>query len=139
MRGRVMALYMMVFMGGTPIGSPFIGWVGEQFGARWTLIGGGLLTILGVRWSAAALPQAPRPGASGSRGPDAAVRRHQRRFDPAGRPSSLDPRVWAHQTVPMLGIDRGVPCRARDLVRTDSQQCTRNNARHHRARQVAGP
>jgi MFS family permease len=47
-RGRVMALYMTVVMGGTPIGSPFIGWVGEQFGARWTLLGGGLLTILGV-------------------------------------------------------------------------------------------
>ena len=48
MRGRVMALYLMVFMGGTPLGSPFIGWIGEQFGARWTLIGGGGLTILGV-------------------------------------------------------------------------------------------
>jgi MFS family permease len=48
LRGRVMALYLMVFMGGTPIGSPFIGWIGEQFGARWTLIGGGGLTILGV-------------------------------------------------------------------------------------------
>ena len=43
-----MALYLMVFMGGTPLGSPFIGWIGEQFGARWTLIGGGGLTILGV-------------------------------------------------------------------------------------------
>ena len=41
LRGRVMALYLMVFMGGTPIGSPFIGWLGEQFGARWTLIAGG--------------------------------------------------------------------------------------------------
>ena len=48
LRGRVMALYLMVFMGGTPLGSPFIGWLGEQFGARWTLIGGGGLTILGV-------------------------------------------------------------------------------------------
>ena len=48
LRGRVMALYLMVFMGGTPLGSPFIGWIGEQFGARWTLIGGGGLTILGV-------------------------------------------------------------------------------------------
>jgi len=48
LRGRVMALYLMVFMGGTPIGSPFIGWIGEQFGARWTLIAGGGLTILGV-------------------------------------------------------------------------------------------
>ena len=41
MRGRVVALYMMIFMGGTPLGAPIIGWVGEAFGARWTLIGGG--------------------------------------------------------------------------------------------------
>ncbi len=48
MRGRVMALYLMVFMGGTPIGSPLIGWVGEVYGARWTLIVGGVVTVLGV-------------------------------------------------------------------------------------------
>ena len=48
LRGRVMALYMMIFMGGTPIGSPIVGWVGEAFGARWTLIGGGAVTILGT-------------------------------------------------------------------------------------------
>ena len=48
LRGRVMALYMTIVMGGTPGGSPFIGWVGQQFGARWTLLGGGMLTILGV-------------------------------------------------------------------------------------------
>jgi MFS family permease len=48
MRGRAMALYMMVFMGGTPIGSPIVGWVGETFGARWTLIGGGVATMLGT-------------------------------------------------------------------------------------------
>jgi len=48
LRGRVMALYMMIFMGGTPIGSPVVGWVGETFGARWTLIGGGTMTILGT-------------------------------------------------------------------------------------------
>lgn len=47
-RGRVMALYLMVFMGGTPAGAPIIGWVGESFGARWTLLFGGLLTILGT-------------------------------------------------------------------------------------------
>lgn len=33
-RGRVMSVYMMVLIGGTPIGSPIIGWVTEQFGAR---------------------------------------------------------------------------------------------------------
>jgi MFS family permease len=48
MRGRVMALYMTVLMGGTPIGSPLIGWVGQSFGARWSLIAGGALTILGT-------------------------------------------------------------------------------------------
>ncbi len=48
MRGRVMALYMMIFMGGTPIGAPIVGWVGQTFGARWTLIGGGGVTILGT-------------------------------------------------------------------------------------------
>ncbi|TCN38911.1 putative MFS family arabinose efflux permease [Kribbella orskensis] len=51
MRGRVMALYMTVLMGGTPIGSPFIGWVGQEFGARWSLIVGGGLTMLGVTGS----------------------------------------------------------------------------------------
>jgi MFS family permease len=53
MRGRVMALYMMIFMGGTPVGAPIVGWIGETFGARWTLIGGGLGTILGVLLAAA--------------------------------------------------------------------------------------
>ena len=48
MRGRVMALYMTVLMGGTPIGSPFIGWVGQEFGARWSLIVGGSVTLLGT-------------------------------------------------------------------------------------------
>lgn len=48
MRGRVMALYMMVVMGGTPLGAPFIGWVGATFGARWTLLVGGGASILGI-------------------------------------------------------------------------------------------
>ena len=52
MRGRVIALYMMIFIGGTPLGAPAIGWVGEAFGARWTLIAGGLLTVIGVAASA---------------------------------------------------------------------------------------
>ena len=37
-RGRVMALYMAVFMGGTPVGSPFLGWFAEQYGARPTVL-----------------------------------------------------------------------------------------------------
>jgi MFS family permease len=48
LRGRVMALYMTVVMGGTPLGSPLIGWVGEHLGARWTLVIGGLMVLVGV-------------------------------------------------------------------------------------------
>ncbi len=48
MRGRVMALYMMIFIGGTPLGAPFIGWIGEVAGARWTLLVGGIATVAGV-------------------------------------------------------------------------------------------
>ena len=48
MRGRVAALYLMVFMGGTPVGAPLVGWVGETFGARWMLLGGGGVTLLGI-------------------------------------------------------------------------------------------
>lgn len=48
MRGRVSALYLMIFMGGTPFGSPVIGWVGETFGARWMLIGGGAVSFVGI-------------------------------------------------------------------------------------------
>jgi MFS family permease len=36
-RGRVMALVTVAFFGTTPIGGPIIGWIGEVFGARWSL------------------------------------------------------------------------------------------------------
>ncbi len=48
MRGRVMALYMAIFMGGTPAGAPMIGWVSEQFGPRWTIGVGSLAVGLSV-------------------------------------------------------------------------------------------
>jgi MFS family permease len=48
LRGRVMALYFTVVMGGTPLGAPVIGWIGQHLGARWTLIIGGVLCVVGV-------------------------------------------------------------------------------------------
>ncbi|MEO6827369.1 MAG: MFS transporter, partial [Microbacteriaceae bacterium] len=45
MRGRVMALYMAIFMGTTPIGAPIVGWIGEAWGPRWTVLFGGLVSI----------------------------------------------------------------------------------------------
>ncbi|PWW21496.1 putative MFS family arabinose efflux permease [Geodermatophilus normandii] len=46
MRGRVMALYFMCFMGGTPLGAPVIGWVSEHLGAPWGLILGGAVVVV---------------------------------------------------------------------------------------------
>jgi MFS family permease len=48
MRGRVMALYMAVFMGGTPLGAPLIGWIGSAWGPRWTILIGGVATGLAI-------------------------------------------------------------------------------------------
>ncbi|MEO7348384.1 MAG: MFS transporter [Terrimesophilobacter sp.] len=45
MRGRVMALYMAIFVGGTPIGAPFVGFIVNQFGPRWGL---GIAAISGI-------------------------------------------------------------------------------------------
>lgn len=47
MRGRVMALYMMVLLGATPIGSPVIGWMGDHWGPR-IAVGMGALAAIGV-------------------------------------------------------------------------------------------
>lgn len=46
MRGRVMALYFMCFLGGTPVGAPVIGWISERFGAPWGLILGGAVCVV---------------------------------------------------------------------------------------------
>ena len=45
LRGRVMALYFTCFMGGTPIGSPLIGWVAERWGAPWGFVLGGAVAV----------------------------------------------------------------------------------------------
>ncbi|MEU4111298.1 MULTISPECIES: MFS transporter [unclassified Streptomyces] len=44
MRGRVMSLFMMVFMGGTPLGAPLVGWVTDTYGARFGFVAGGVVS-----------------------------------------------------------------------------------------------
>jgi MFS family permease len=46
MRGRVMALYLVCFMGGTPLGAPIIGWLAGVAGPRSGLIGGGVVCLV---------------------------------------------------------------------------------------------
>ena len=48
MRGRVMALYMAIFLGGTPIGAPLIGRLGDWAGPRWTIGVGSVAVGLSV-------------------------------------------------------------------------------------------
>ena len=41
LRGRVMALYLAIALGATPLGSPLIGWISDTLGARWAIVSGG--------------------------------------------------------------------------------------------------
>jgi MFS family permease len=46
LRGRVMGIYLMIFMGGTPIGSPLIGFVAAAVGIRLTIVLCGLVLLI---------------------------------------------------------------------------------------------
>ncbi|APZ33245.1 MFS transporter [Microbacterium aurum] len=54
LRGRVLALYMAILMGGTPIGAPIVGWVAAEFGPRaaiWLGAGGAFVAFaIGFGW-----------------------------------------------------------------------------------------
>ncbi|MGK0722818.1 MFS transporter [Leucobacter sp. W1478] len=47
LRGRVMAIYMAILMGGTPIGAPIIGWVADAMGPRWAIGVGAIAALVG--------------------------------------------------------------------------------------------
>jgi MFS family permease len=63
MRGRVMALWTMAFLGSTPIGGPIIGGIGEHAGPRWGLAVGGMAAVLASGYGAWALRRTARKGA----------------------------------------------------------------------------
>lgn len=50
MRGRVLALQAMVFLGSTPIGGPILGWICERYGARWGIAVGAVAAIGAGLW-----------------------------------------------------------------------------------------
>ena len=71
MRGRVMALYVLVFLGGTPFGAPVIGALAEAFGPRSSLlIGGGVSAAAAVAAALYLRRVSAAPGAD-DRSPDA--------------------------------------------------------------------
>ncbi len=59
MRGRVMALYSIVFLGSTPIGGPIAGWLAESVSPRAALVMGGVAGILVAAAAVAALRPVP--------------------------------------------------------------------------------
>jgi MFS family permease len=61
MRGRVMGLYMLLFLGGTPLGGPLLGVLAERFGGRAPLVVGGVVTVVSVLVVALVLARRMRP------------------------------------------------------------------------------
>ena len=58
MRGRVMALYSIVFLGSTPIGAPLVGWLAEVAGPRAGLLAGAVAALLAAGVAAVAFARA---------------------------------------------------------------------------------
>lgn len=46
MRGRVMGIYLLCFLGGTPVGGPVLGWLANTFGGRAPIVVGGVISLL---------------------------------------------------------------------------------------------
>lgn len=68
MRGRVMALYSILFLGSTPIGGPLSGWMAEQLGTRWALslgavaaLASGLVALFALRRRTLEIPHGRLP------------------------------------------------------------------------------
>jgi MFS family permease len=53
MRGRVLALQAMLFLGSTPVGGPIVGWVSEEFGARYGIGLGAVAALAAGAWGLA--------------------------------------------------------------------------------------
>ena len=52
MRGRVLALQAMVFLGSTPIGGPIVGYVAQHWGPRYAIAMGGIAGVSAAAWGA---------------------------------------------------------------------------------------
>ncbi|MGB8652129.1 MAG: MFS transporter [Mycobacteriales bacterium] len=84
-RGRVMAIYVLVFLGGTPVGAPLIGVLAEHFGPRASLLLGGAVCALSALAAAALLARLRGPRDE----PYLTLRRSQARAGAAGAVSRV--------------------------------------------------
>jgi MFS family permease len=57
MRGRIVSLYAMAFMGMAPFGSLFMGWAAENIGVTWAIFAGSVVCLCGGLFFASRLPR----------------------------------------------------------------------------------
>jgi MFS family permease len=74
MRGRVMALYSMVFLGSTPIGAPLVGWIAEVAGPRAGLLLGAAAALAAAAGARVAFARVERRPASAGAGTSRSAR-----------------------------------------------------------------
>lgn len=93
-RGRVMALYMTVLMGGTPIGAPLLGTLAEWWGPRAALVGGGVIQVAvmaAVLALVVARVQRGRSAGIGGIAPDSRLRMFAATASSTTRPTKAEP------------------------------------------------
>ncbi|MCT2021366.1 MFS transporter [Kocuria marina] len=101
MRGRVMSLYMAIFMGGTPIGAPTVGWLTDTLGARWGMGAAVLAGVVGAligacfawrlrreRQLAASSTATPAPSAAAAPSSEHGTANEPAPRDPTGTPDA---------------------------------------------------
>lgn len=97
MRGRVMALYAVVFLGSTPIGAPIVGWLAGAAGPRAGLALGGVAALVAAAGARVAWARVVPPAVSGPA--------------PGGRPSLPRHRGEAHSEPAWVAASAGTPAR----------------------------
>jgi MFS family permease len=114
MRGRVMALWALAWLGSTPVGGPIVGWIGQAAGARWSLVVGGLATLACGALALPALSRIDRRRLE----PDQAVPASNEAAspDPGSRHASMTAAIGSG---PRLKSDRD---RGRQELQADCQQ-----------------
>ena len=98
MRGRVMALYSIVFLGSTPIGAPLVGWLAEVAGPRAGLWAGAVACLVAAGGAAVAFRRAERYRRPGDDLPPG---------DGIPEPRRGDLRTRRPQSAGLVRLDRG--------------------------------
>jgi MFS family permease len=101
MRGRVLALQAIVFLGSTPIGGPIVGVISERYGARYSLALGAVATILAGAFGMLAVRRRDRADLERAGHPD---------VEPAGATASVTDLTGVPRAV--VGVEPAVAPRA---------------------------